>query len=103
MSKTSFFFGLGVIAILIISLYTAKYGARGAQEEIRVLDAKIAEAERQKALLIADFAHMSNREKIEAYALQVLGMGPASAEQFVRSSDLENLVGSLNEAAEIEE
>ena len=33
MSKTSFLFGVGVIALLIISLYTAKYGARGAQEE----------------------------------------------------------------------
>ena len=95
MSRTSFFFGLGVIALLIISLYTAKYGARGAKEEIRILDAKIAEAERQKALLIADLAHMSNREKIEAYARDVLGMGPASAEQFARQVELDQLIGPL--------
>lgn len=93
MSKTSFLFGVGVIALLIVSLYTAKYGAHGAQEEIRQLDLKIAEAERQKALLIADLAHMSNREKIEAYAREVLGMGPASAEQFAREADLSRMIG----------
>lgn len=93
MSKTSFFFGIGVIALLIISLYTAKYGARGAQEEIQSLNAQIAEAERQKALLIADLAHMSNREKIEAYAREILGMGPASAEQFVVEGDLTQRIG----------
>ena len=93
MSKTSFLFGIGVIALLIISLYTAKYGARGAQEEIQVLDAKIAEAKRQKSLLVADLAHMSNREKIEAYARDVLGMGPATAEQFAKEVDLSMLIG----------
>ena len=100
MSKTSFLFGVGVIALLIISLYTAKYGARGAQEEIRRLDVKIAEAEQQKALLIADLAHMSNREKIEAYAREVLGMGPASAEQFARMSDLSRLIGPPSETGD---
>ena len=97
MSKTSFFFGLGVIALLIVSLYAAKSGARSAKEEIRVLDAKIAEAERQKALLIADLAHMSNREKIEKYAREVLGMGPASAEQFARVADIPLLIDELPE------
>lgn len=97
MSKTSFFFGLGVIALLIVSLYAAKSGARSAKEEIRVLDAKIAEAERQKALLIADLAHMSNREKIEKYAREVLGMGPASAEQFAREADIPLLIDELPE------
>lgn len=100
MSKTSFLFGVGVIALLIISLYTAKYGARGAQEEIRILDAKIAEAKRQKTLLIADLAHMSNREKIEAYARDVLGMGPATAEQFAKEVDLTKLVGEPTPSAE---
>ena len=100
MSKTSFLFGVGVIALLIVSLYTAKYGARGAQEEIRVLDTKIAEARQQKALLIADLAHMSNREKIEAYARDVLGMGPASAEQFARTADLSRLIGPPAETGE---
>ena len=97
MSKTSFFFGLGVIALLIVSLYAAKSGARSAKEEIRVLDAKIAEAERQKTLLIADLAHMSNREKIEKYAREVLGMGPASAEQFAREADIPLLIDELPE------
>jgi len=102
MSKTSFLFGLGVIALLIISLYTAKYGARGAQEEIQILDQKIAEARQQKSLLIADLAHMSNREKIEAYARDVLGMGPATAEQFAREAELNDLLGQpvqISEAA----
>ena len=93
MSRTSFFFGIGVIGLLIISLYTAKYGARNAQAEIRVLDAQIAEAKRQKELLIAELAHMSNREKIEKYARDVLGMGPARAEQFAREADLTALLG----------
>lgn len=100
MSKTSFLFGVGVIALLIISLYTAKYGARGAQEEIERLDAKIAEASRQRTLLIADLAHMSNREKIEAYARDVLGMAPASAAQFARETDLDALLGQPANAQE---
>ena len=103
MSKTSFLFGVGVIALLIISLYTAKYGARGAQEEIQILDAKIVEAKRQKTLLIADLAHMSNREKIEAYARDVLGMGPAHAEQFANETDLNVLIGPPTTAAEAAE
>lgn len=94
MSKTTFFFGLGVIALLIVSLYAAKYGARGAREEIRVIDAQIAEIERERELLLAELAHLSNREKIEAYARDVLGMAPARAEQFARSSDLDDLVGA---------
>jgi len=93
MSKKVFIFGVLVIALLIASLYRAKYGARDAKAEIEVLDAKIVEMERQRTLLEAELAHMSRREWIEEYARNVLGMGPAAAQQFAKAADLDNLIG----------
>ncbi|MEE9380961.1 MAG: septum formation initiator family protein [Hyphomonadaceae bacterium] len=93
MSRKAFFFGLALVALLVISLYQAKYGAREAAAEIELLDAEIAEAVHEKSLLEAELAHMSRREWIEDYARNELGMGPAKAEQFARETDLDGLIG----------
>lgn len=93
MSKRAFFFGLAVVALLIFSLYRAKYGARETVAEIATVEAQIAEAEAAQADLLAEFAHRSRQEWIEEFARRELGMVPARAEQFVRTVDLDGRVG----------
>ena len=93
MSKRAFLFGLAVVAILIFSLYRAKYGAQDTVAEIRVVEAQIEAAEAEQAELLAEFAHRSRQEWIEEFARRELGMVPARAEQFVRTVDLDGRVG----------
>jgi len=95
MSKTAFFFGLAVIALLIVALYRAKYGASEARAEIAELEQKIAEAEERLALLETDLSHMIRREWIEEYARRELGMGPPRAEQFVGPGELDARLGEV--------
>lgn len=89
MSWKTFAFALAVIAVLIVSIYRAKYGARELRAEIAAVEAEIAEAERHKSVLEADLSHMARREWIEEYARRELGMAPPRPEQFVRPEDLE--------------
>lgn len=93
MSRPAFLFGLAVIALLIVALYRAKYGATEARAEIAALEAEIAEAKERKALLEADFSHMIRREWIEEYARRELGMAPPRADQFITEDQLDALVG----------
>ncbi|MCI4646141.1 MAG: septum formation initiator family protein [Hyphomonadaceae bacterium] len=97
MSKKAFLFGLAVIAVLIVSLYRAKYGASEARAEIEAVETQIADAEHRKALLEAELSHMIRREWIEEYARRELGMGPPSAQQFIRPEDLDARVGPVLE------
>lgn len=93
MSKRAFFFGLFVIAVLIFSLYRAKYGARESAEQIAAIEAQIEQAEAEQRDLRAEFSHRSRQEWIEEYARKELGMVPQKAEQFVRSVELDGRVG----------
>lgn len=93
MSKNAFLFGLAVVAILIFSLYRAKYGAQETVAEIKTVEQQIVAAEAEQADLLAEFAHRSRQEWIEEFARRELGMVPARAEQFVRTVDLDGRVG----------
>lgn len=93
MSRRAFVFGLIVVALLVVSLYRAKYGARDAAAEIAQLEEEIADARARRALLQAELSHMSRREWIEEYARHELGMRPARAHQFVSAGDLDTRVG----------
>ncbi|MCR9270846.1 MAG: cell division protein FtsL [Henriciella sp.] len=93
MSKRAFLFGMVVVALLIFSLYRAKYGARETVAEIDQVELQIAAAEAEQADLLAEFAHRSRQEWIEEFARRELGMVPARAEQFVRTVDLDGRVG----------
>ncbi len=93
MSKRAFLFGLAVVAVLIFSLYRAKYGAQETVAQIKTVEQEIAAAELEHADLLAEFAHRSRQEWIEEYARRELGMVPARAEQFVRTVDLDGRIG----------
>ncbi|MEO1659525.1 MAG: cell division protein FtsL [Pseudomonadota bacterium] len=93
MSKRAFLFGIAVVALLIFSLYRAKYGARETVAEIAEIEQQIAQAEAAQADLQAEFAHRSRQEWIEEFARRELGMVPARAEQFVRTVDLDGRIG----------
>ncbi|MDJ0920116.1 MAG: septum formation initiator family protein [Henriciella sp.] len=93
MSKRAFFFGLAVIAVLIFSLYRAKFGARETVAQIAEVDAQIEIALAEQTELLAEFSHRSRQEWIEDYARTQLGMVPARAEQFVRIVDLDGQIG----------
>ena len=102
MSRKAFIFGLIVAGLLVIGLYRAKDGARESSADIVRLEAEIAEAYRQKALLEADLAHMSRREWVEEYARRELGMAPARANQFATDYNLDLLVGRAEARASFE-
>lgn len=98
MSRRAFIFGLAVIALLIFSLYRAKYGARESAEEIAEVEAQIADAIEERKVLLGELSHLSRQEWIEEYARNELGMVPARAEQFVRPGDLDQVLGPVEKA-----
>ncbi len=102
MSKRAFLFGMIVVALLIFSLYRAKYGARETVAEIEQVEQQIAAAEAEHADLLAEFAHRSRQEWIEEFARKELGMVPARAEQFVRTVDLDGRVGPPMELRDVD-
>ncbi|MFN4183911.1 MAG: FtsB family cell division protein [Hyphomonas sp.] len=93
MSRKVFFFGLLVAGLLIFSLYRAKYGAKDTAAELMAVEAQIEEAQREKALLETDLAHMSRRDWIEEFARKELGMAPPKPGQMAHESDLDEVVG----------
>ena len=94
MSRKVFFFGLLVAALLVFSLYRAKYGAKDTAAELMAVEAQIEEAEREKALLETELAHMSRRDWIEEYARKELGMAPPKPGQMINEGDLDEVVGA---------
>jgi len=93
MSRRAFFFGLLVAALLVFSLYRAKYGARDTAAELMAVEAQIEQAQKEKALLETELAHMSRRDWIEEYARKELGMSPPKADQMAYEDDLDDVVG----------
>ncbi|MBR9834426.1 MAG: cell division protein FtsL [Alphaproteobacteria bacterium] len=98
MSKRAFFFGLAVIAVLIFSLYRAKYGARESADEMAKIDAQIEMARLEQTELKTEFAHRSRQEWIEEIARSELGMVPARAEQFIGLDELDAEIGLVEQA-----
>src|SRR3990167_8860845 len=93
MSRRAFFFGLLVAAVLVFSLYRAKYGARDTAAELMAVEAQIEEAQKEKAVLETELAHMSRRDWIEEFARKELGMSPPKADQIADEDDLDDVVG----------
>lgn len=101
MSRKVFFFGLLVVALLVFSLYRAKYGAKDTAAELMAVEAQIEQALREKALLETDLAHMSRRDWIEEYARKELGMAPPKPGQMVNEGDLDEVVGEPVKALQV--
>ncbi len=95
MSRVSFIFAFTVVALLIFSLYRAKYNARETAEAFASIEADIAREERRHLELLAEFSHLSRQEKIEEYARAELGMVPARPDQFVRLDQFQSAVTRL--------
>ncbi|MEX1249819.1 MAG: cell division protein FtsL [Hyphomonas sp.] len=93
MSRRAFFFGLLVAALLVFSLYRAKYGARDTAADLMAVEAQIEQAQKEKAVLETELAHMSRRAWIEEYARKELGMAPPKADQMADEDDLDDVVG----------
>ncbi|MCA8902406.1 MAG: cell division protein FtsL [Hyphomonas sp.] len=93
MSRRAFILGLAIVALLVFSLYRAKYGAKDTAAELMSVEAQIEDAEHEKAMLETELSHMSRREWIEEYARNELGMAPPQPEQMVGEGDLDSLVG----------
>ncbi|MGA1343846.1 MAG: cell division protein FtsL [Hyphomonas sp.] len=93
MSRRAFFFGLLVAALLVFSLYRAKYGAKDTAAELMAVEAQIEAAQKEKAVLETELAHMSRRDWIEEYARKELGMAPPKADQMADEDDLDHVVG----------
>lgn len=96
MSKRAFYFGLFVVAVLIFSLYRAKYGARDSAQEIAQVEAEILVEEERRLELLAELSHRSRQEWLEEYARYELGMGPPRADQYVRLQSLETRISEAN-------
>ncbi|MDX1292443.1 MAG: septum formation initiator family protein [Hyphomonas sp.] len=96
MSRRAFLFGLVVVALLIVSLYRAKYGAKDTAAELLAVEAQIEDARQEKVMLETELSHMSRREWIEEYARSELGMAPPKPEQMASEGDLDALVGEPN-------
>lgn len=94
MSRKVFFFGLVVAALLVFSLYRAKYGAKDTAAELMAVEAQIEQAQQEKSLLETELAHMSRRDWIEEYARKELGMAPPKPGQMVNEGDLDEVVGA---------
>jgi cell division protein FtsL len=93
MSRRAFFFGLLVAALLVFSLYRAKYGAKDTAAELMAVEAQIEAAQKEKAVLETELAHMSRRDWIEEYARKELGMAPPKADQMADEDDLDDVLG----------
>ena len=97
MSKRAFYFGLFVVAVLIFSLYRAKYGARDSAQAIAQVEAEIALEEARRLELLAELSHRSRQEWLEEYARHSLGMGPPRADQYVSLEGLKARIDNANE------
>src|SRR6056300_578366 len=93
MSRRVFIFGLVVIAVLIFSLYRAKYGARESAAALAEVEARLVEENARRLELLTEFSHRSRQEWLEEYARRELGMAPARADQYVRLDQLHSRLG----------
>jgi hypothetical protein len=100
MSRKAFIFGLCVIAVLIFSLYRAKYGARESAAALQEVEQRLAEEEARRQELLTEFSHRARQEWLEVYARRELGMGPARADQYVRLEQLGERIGPRIEPAQ---
>ena len=93
MSRRIFIGGLVLVALLVVSLYRAKYATRESEREIARVEREIQAAEIQQELLRSELSHLSSKDWIEEYARTELGMVPVKAEQFIDESDLDQRIG----------
>ena len=93
--KKIFIFAIIAVALLAVSVYRAKQGARESEAQIRALKEEVARQEEELSVLKAEEAHLSRPERIGPLARETLGLQPARPDQFMEE-------GALNDHIEQE-
>jgi cell division protein FtsL len=99
MTRTAWIIGLVVAALLVVSLYRAKYGARESAAQERALKKEIVALEEDIRALRNEVSGRTNLVWIEEYARSVLGMGPPRAEAIMTPGEVAAYASAHAEAA----
>lgn len=102
MTRTAWIIGLVVAALLVVSLYRAKYGARESAAQERALNKEIAALEDDIRALRNKVSERTNLVWIEEYARTVLGMAPPQAASVMTPGEVAAWVGAEEEAAALQ-
>jgi cell division protein FtsL len=80
--------GLGVLLILILTVYLAKTGAGGKTADIDKIQQQIFDEQTQIRMLRAEVANLEQPERLEALSARYLGLQPISARHEVTAQGL---------------
>ena len=82
---------LGVLLVLILTVYLAKTGAGGKRADIDHIQGQIFDEQTQIRMLRAEVATLEQPERLEALSARYLGLEPVSARREVTPQALEDV------------
>ncbi len=94
MTRRGWIIGILVAALLVVSLYRAKYGARESQAELRDLRDEIAATRKEIDVLRTDFSYLSSPEWLSEYATRKLGMSPQRPDQIKTEDEMARMAAA---------
>ena len=94
MTRRGWIIGILVAALLVVSLYRAKYGARESRAEMGDLREQIAAVREDIDVLRNEFSHLSSPEWLSEYATRRLGMSPPRPDQIKTVDELARLAAA---------
>jgi cell division protein FtsL len=83
--------GLGVLLVLILTVYLAKTGAGGKRADIDRIQQQIFQEQTQVRMLRAEVATLEQPERLEALSARYLGLQPISARREVTPQGLQDV------------
>jgi cell division protein FtsL len=83
--------GLGVLLVLVLSVYLSKAGAGGERADIDRVQQQIYDEQTRIRLLQAEVANLEQPERLEALSGQYLGLQPVPAKHEVEPDALPDL------------
>jgi cell division protein FtsL len=83
--------GLGVLLILILTVYLAKTGAGGKRADIDRIQKQITDEQTQVRMLRAEVATLEQPARLEALSARYLGLQPISARREVTAQGLQDV------------
>lgn len=82
--------GVGLVAVMVLSVYVAKAAAARESARIAELERSIAETSQRVRLLRAEAARLESPARLAALSAQA-GLGPVVADQLVAEPELEEI------------